>query len=211
MRYLSVRLPILGLALAMAGSIAPAMAATHWEFLFSASHASDDDQHFLNLTVKNYAYDRHVLEPLLPRLRYVEIDLPVVLFLAHTSGRSVETIVTLRAKGLSWSIIFGKVRVPVDVLFVGIHRNPGPPHGKAWGHWKKRGRAVPLTDHDIRGFVWLQVGNTLTGISAFELAQAHGKGRSVSTVVVEKKGRPHHAKPPKAGGSNKGKGRGKGD
>ena len=58
-----------------------------FDFLFNVNKVSDDRQFFLNLTVGDSGVDRRVLEPALPRLRNVEVDLPVVLFLARESRR----------------------------------------------------------------------------------------------------------------------------
>src|SRR5213594_2532082 len=119
-----------------------ALAGTSFDFLFSLDRVSNDNQYFLNVAVSNYGYDRVVLEPVLPRLRYVEADLPVVLFLADECGRPPGYIVDLRARGLSWAVIFNRVDVPYDRLFVGIRNDPGPPYGNAWGHWRRDRRGV---------------------------------------------------------------------
>ena len=169
----------------------PAKADTSFEFLFSSSSVTNDNQFLLHLAVGNYGYPRHVIEPVLPRLRSVEEDLPVVLFLAAASGRSVEFIVALRSESLAWSAIFTRVGVPYELLFVGIDRDPGPPYGKAWGHWKKNPKKVAFSDEEIVGLVAVQTGHRLTGLSPFEIAQARGRDKSVALIVADKKGRPH--------------------
>ncbi len=175
-----------------------------FDFLFNVSHVSDDDQYFLHLTVSNYGYDRAVLEPVLPRLDVVEVDLPVALFIAMKSGKSVDYVVGLRARGMSWAAVFGKVGVPVDVLFVGIDRDPGPPYGKAWGHWKKKGHRVELADEVVTGLVQVQLGARWAGLSIYDMARARGKGKKVSTLVADRKGRPHkEAKIKNSGKGNK--------
>ena len=204
MRRIAARLILLSLVLAIGAAPVPAVAGTSFEFLFSASHVSNDNQYFLNLAVGDYGYDRRVLEPVLPRLRAVEVDVPVVLFLARQSGRPVDFIVDLRARGVAWSVIFSRCNVPFDVLFTGIDRDPGPPYGKAWGYWKKNPRAVRLSDADIAGLVSVQIGARVGGLSAFEVARERGKGKRVAAVVAEKKGRPFKAgKPDHAGGKGK--------
>ena len=96
------------LALAVVFGAPSARAGASFDFLFQMDRVSDDRQLFLNLAVSNYGYDQAVLEPVLPRIQYVEVDLPVVLFLAHESGRPPDYIVDLRAGGLSWSAVFTK-------------------------------------------------------------------------------------------------------
>lgn len=198
-------------ALLLAGvalSSAPARAGTSFEFLFSSNSVTNDNQLFLHLAVGEYGYPRTVVEPCLPRLRYVEEDLPVVLFLARASGRPVDYIVGLRSGGLSWAVVFSRVRVPYDVLFVGIDRDPGPPYGKAWGHWKKRSKSMRLSDSDVRGLVQIQTGHRVTGASSFELARARGQGKSVAVLVADKKGRPHKDDVAKGGGNSGKQGKG---
>lgn len=183
---------VLVLTLALSG--ASAWSTTSYDFLFSADQVADDSQFFLNLTVRNYRYSRPAIEPVLPRLRYVEMDLPVVLFLAQKSRRPVDHIVTLRAQGLPWSAVFQSVRVPYDVLFVGIDRDPGPPYGKAWGHWKKRRKSQWLTDSDVHGLVLVQIGSHIARVPQFEVARARAQGVAVVTYVAEKHGRPYRGR-----------------
>jgi hypothetical protein len=173
-------------------ALAPAAKANgSFEFLFSASRVSNDDQYFLHLAVGNYGYPRTVIEPILPRLRYVESDLPVVLFLARSSGRSVDFIVSLRERGASWNVIFDRCGVAYDVLFVDIERDPGPPYGKAWGQWRKNPKRCRLSDQEIAGLVQVQTAHRVTRASAFEIARVGGRGETISVYGAEKKGRPH--------------------
>jgi hypothetical protein len=169
-----------------------ALAGSSFDFLFSMDHVSNDNQYFLNVAVSNYGYNRVALEPVLPRLTYVEEDLPVVLFLAHECGRPPAYIVDLRAGGMSWSMVFSRVGVPYDTLFYRIDRDPGPPYGKAWGYWRKNPRGVRLTDSDIRGLVQVQIGARAARMAPYEMARARGQGRPVYVVVAEEKGRPYH-------------------
>ena len=168
----------------------PANAAASFEFLWSSGSVSDDDQFLLHLAVGNSGYSRQQIEPVLPRMRHPEEDLPVALFLAAESGRSLELIVDLRGQGLSWTMIFSRVGVSYEPLFVGIDRDPGPPYGKAWGHWRKSPRDCSLSDKEIVGLVSVQTGRRVTGLSAYDLARGQGSGKSVATMVADKKGRP---------------------
>jgi hypothetical protein len=201
-----IRLAIGGLAIAacLVAPAAPAAAGTSFEFLFSTDRVSNDHQLFLNLAVSNSGYDRTVLEPVLPRIRYVEVDLPVVLFVARQCGQPVEAVVDLRSQGLTWSVIFTRLHVSPDVLFVGIDQNPGPPYGNAWGYWKKNRSSNQISDDDIRGLVQVQMGSHWAGASPYELARARSQGKSVVTYVADKHGRPFQG-----GGQGKGKGHGK--
>jgi hypothetical protein len=197
-------------ALALLGVIAAgpgtAMASTSFEFLFSTGRVTDDHQLFLNLAVTNSGFPRAEIEPVLPRIQYVEMDLPVVLFVAQQCGRPPDYVVNLRAQGLSWSVIFTQLNISPQVLFAGIDQDPGPPYGKAWGYWRKNPSSLTLNDEDIRGLVEIQMGSRWAGSSPYELARARSQGKSVVTLVADKHGRPYHG-----GGADKGeKGKGHG-
>ena len=175
----------------LGAALHPAEARGSFDYLFDMHSVSNDHEMFLNLTVSNAGLSRPEIEPMLPRLPSVEADLPVVLFLAHQSGRPVEGIVDLRSRGMSWSMICRRVSVPPAVLFAGIDRDPGPPYGAAWGSWRRRPRAVVLSDADSAGLVQIQVGHRVVGTSPYELARGCGQGRPVPIYVAEHRGRPY--------------------
>jgi hypothetical protein len=179
---------LLGLGLIIGGEI-PVRAGSSFDFLFHADSARTDTQFFLNLTVGDYGFRREELEPLLPRIREVEIELPVVLYLARESRRPVAEIIDLRSSGLDWSSVFTRVGCAQERLFAGIDRDPGPPYGKAWGYRRKHGGPAQLADDDVRGLVQIQIGQRFSGLSPYELAQARGRGLSVERLVADRKGR----------------------
>jgi hypothetical protein len=198
------------LALAAASGTAVAAPRASFHYLFDIDRVSNDSQLFLNLTVARYGPERPVLEPLLPRLRNLEDDLPVALFLAHRSYTPLADVVALRARGFSWSVIFTKVEVPVAVLFRGIKEDPGPPYGKAWGYWRKNPKSVRLSDAEIAGLVQVQIGSRWARMSALEMARSRGQGKKVPAMVAARKGRPWQAaRAEHAGGPGKGRPKGK--
>jgi len=194
MNLRSLRIPGLILALVLCAAPIPAHADASFDFLFSMDHVSNDRQMFLNIAVSNYGYDRVALEPVLPRLQYVEADLPVVLFLAHECGRPPAYIVDLRAQGLSWSVVFNRVGVRPDVLFYGIDRDPGPPYGRAWGYWRKNPRGVRLSDSDIAGLAQVQIGARTARLAPYDIARARARGTPIEVTVAEKRGRPYRSR-----------------
>ncbi len=182
------------LALALCAVPLPARAGASFDFLFSMDHVSNDRQMFLNVAVSNYGYDRVALEPVLPRLQYVEADLPVVLLLAHECGRPPAYIVDLRAEGLSWSVVFSRLGVRPDILFDGIDRDPGPPYGRAWGYWRKNPRGVRLSDSDIVGLAQVQIGARAARLAPYDIARARARGTPIEVTVAEKRGRPYRSR-----------------
>ena len=192
MTHRSLRITGFILGLILCAAPLPASAGTSFDFLFSMDRVSNDRQMFLNVAVSNYGYDRVALEPVLPRMQYVDADLPVVLFLAHECGRPPGYIVDLRAQGLSWSVVFNRVGVRPDVLFYGIDQDPGPPYGRAWGYWRKNPRGVRLSDSDISGLVQVQIGARTARMAPYEVARGRGRGTPIEVMVAEKRGRPYH-------------------
>jgi len=195
---------------ALAAGASPADSATSFDFLFSMDSVRNDTQYFLNLAVSNYGYQRAGLEPLLPRIRNVDDDLPVLFFLQHASGWPLSQLVDLRARGASWSVIFTRVDVPQDALFAGIPDDPGPPYGNAWGYWKKNPRGARLRDQDVCGLVQIQLASQWVGASAALVVQGYPRGVTAPVFVADKKGRPYHAKktgPPPGHGPKKGQGK----
>jgi hypothetical protein len=189
----AVLLAALVLALVPASGTAFAASRASFNFLFDMDRVTNDSQMFLHLTVARYGPERPALEPLLPRLRNLEEDLPVALYLAHRSYTPLADIVALRARGFSWSVIFTKAEVPVAVLFRGIKENPGPPYGKAWGYWRKNPKSVRLSDAEITGLVQIQIGARWARMSRLEMARARGQGKKVPALVAARKGRPWQA------------------
>ena len=207
-RSAAVPIPVLALALCLASGPAAAAPRASFDYLFDMDRVSNDGQMFLNLAVARFGPERAGLEPLLPRFRNLDSDLPVALFLGHKSYTPLPEIVALRARGFSWSVIFNKVDVPVAVLFRGIRENPGPPYGKAWGYWKKNPQSVRLSDAEIAGLAHIQIGSRWARMSPLEMARARGQGKKVSTMVAAKKGRPYQeARAEKAGGKGQAKGK----
>jgi hypothetical protein len=131
----------------------------------------------------------------------------VALFLAAESGHPLRHIVKLRAGGHSWEVIFARAEVSLAILFRGIDRDPGPPYGKAWGHWKKQPKSARLSDTDISSWVEIQIGHRLSGSSTFELAVSAGKGTPVFKTVARGKGKAKGHEKAKAHPPGKSKGK----
>lgn len=198
-----------GLALVFLAAAVPAKAFTQYEYLFDPGAVRNDTQMFLNLTVTDSGVARVTLEPLLPRIRYVESDLPVVLFLARQTGRPVVAIVDLRARGLSWAQVFNDVGIRYDPLFVDFDQDPGPRYRTVWTTWRTRPTALRLTDLQVRDLVYVQYGHRLAGIPVVEVTRARARGRTPVVIVAEKRGRTytrlgvppgHGGRPPGHGG-----------
>ena len=112
--------------------------------------------------------------------RIPEEDLPVVFFLAKHAGVTSSVIVKLRLKGNSWTQIAAQFGLSAELFYVKFNGNPGPPYGKAWGHYKKHKRAdwhkVKLVDADIINLVNLKFAVAHYGYTPNDVVKMRAKG-----------------------------------
>ena len=122
----------------------------------AAVRIGDDHDLFLNVSARYFDEERRKVDSVAVRYRDPD-DLAVALFLARRGGRDADEVHRLRARGLSWFDISIRFGLPADVWFVPVRHDPGPPYGKAYGHWKHHRRdkahAVALSDADARNLV----------------------------------------------------------
>ena len=174
-----------GLAVLLLAVAVPAKAFTQYDYLFDPVAVRNDNQMFLNLTVTDSGVARLTLEPLLPRIRSVDSDLPVILFLARQSGRPVGAIVDLRARGYSWARIFSDLGLRYDPLFVDYTDDVGPRYRTVWTTWRTRPTTLRLSDYQVRDLVLVQYGHRLASAPVVEVVRA----RTPVVFVAEKRGR----------------------
>src|SRR5438552_1254887 len=135
MRRVALRTAAATAALVLAAMTLPARAQNVYAYLYDPARVRTDDQLFLNLAVRDLGLAPSVLDPLLPRVRSLQSDLPVIFFLSRQTGRPVAEIVDLRARGLSWAQVFRRLGLGYDTLFTGIDRDPGPYYRSTWTYW----------------------------------------------------------------------------
>lgn len=144
-------------------------------------------------------------------------DLPVVFFLAQRADVSPDVIIKLRLGGKSWMEISAHFGLTAEIFYVPLKRSPGPPFGKAYGHFKKKKRnkwrTIYLSDADIVNFVNLRFISEHYGYSPDEVIKMREKGKSFIAINAEvkknkgqaKKQSKQHASKEKT--KNKGKGK----
>jgi hypothetical protein len=159
----------------------------------------DDSDVFLSVSARYFRQDRNDIEELNGRCRNPD-DLAVLLFLSRRTGESPALILKLRREGLSWWKIGQQLGVNVEIWFVPVKRDPGPPYGKAYGHWREHRKdkhyVMNLSDGDIRNLVavrmlheyygveaevamqWRSSGQDLRSLTAGEYQTRHGKAHS---------------------------------
>ena len=115
-------------------------------------------------------------------------DLAVALFIARYGHRSPNEVFVLRGKGLSWWEISVRLGVPPEVWFVPVKKDPGPPYGKAYGPWKKHGKASPakmvLSDADARNLVSVRLLHEYYGVSVEAAMEWRSSGRELKNITA---------------------------
>jgi hypothetical protein len=181
---------------------------------FGASiNIGDDDGLFLSISARYFDQDRPAVDRIAARYRNPD-DLAVVLFVARRSGRSVDRIHEMRSRGLSWWDVSVRVGLPMDVWFVPVDRDPGPPYGKAYGHWKNHRRdnhhAAVLTDADARNLVAVRMLHEYYGVSVAVAMDWRSSGHDLRALVSTEYGKRHGHKHKVAKNHDKPKSKGKG-
>ena len=212
-RHVATRL--LGAALLLAAAGRPAQAGGLFYDAALALNISDDARFFLNVTNRHFAAPEPQSVKVLKACPRPDIDYPVVMLLAQASGRRADVVVALRQKGLPWSEVMVRLQVPPDRLFVGLDRDPGPPYGNAWGHYRKAKRGggpkgqPAFDDLMIADLARLQIASAALRVSPYTIIAERRNGVSVERFVVIRS-QPSGAAPAKSKGAKDRPGRGNG-
>lgn len=182
-----------------------------------------------HVAVSNY-YHVPQREVILVRERRIRDDeLPVVFFIAQRARVAPATIVDLRLRGLSWWDISVRYGIGPEVYYVPVAVAPGPPYGKAWGHYKKKPKkqwnTIVLSDDDVVNLVHVRFLSDHYRIPPERVIEVRGRQRDIVAVNYEVSGRGSKGHRENAqgdrdddrdddrgngNGKGKGKGRGKG-
>lgn len=155
-----------------------------------------DDRADLYISISAHYFDHEPRDVRRMAARYSDPDdLAVALFIMRHSGRDAETVWNLRRRGRTWWEIGLKLGVPVDLWFVEIRHDPGPPYGKAYGHWKNHRRDdryyMVLDDDDIRNLVAVRLVHEYYGLPVQTAMQLRAGGDNLRWIVSEEYGRRH--------------------
>ena len=123
-------------------------------------------------------------------------ELPVVYFIARRAHVSPETVIRLRLRGRSWMDISAHFGLAADVFYVPLKRDPGPPYGKAYGHFKKgkHRKKIVLSDEDIVNLINLRFISEYYGCAPEDVVRMRSEGRSFVEINQHvKKGKHHKA------------------
>jgi hypothetical protein len=223
MRATTLGLTIFGAVLLAGSAAGPATAGLDVD-LGAAVRIGDDTDLYFAISSRYFDRDRREVEHWGGRSDNLD-DLAVALFIAGRSGRSPDFLLSLRRDGLSWWEIGIRVGLPVDAWFVPVDRDPGPPYGNAYGHWKhhkkksesKKSRSgYVLTDADARNLVAVRMIHDYYGVSVEVAMEWRSSGRELRVLLAEEYQRRHGRKDTPPGQAKKdsvatahGKGKGK--
>ncbi len=142
-------------------------------------------------------------------------ELPVVFYLAGRSGVSSKRIIELRLSGKSWMEITLYLGFNAGIFHVPFNGNPGPPYGKAYGHFKnkpkKKWKEIHLIDVDIVNLVNLRFMSNYYGCSPEYVVKMRKQGKGFTAINAEaKKQKRQKQEKSKMASKEKNKSKGKG-
>ena len=207
---------ILAFAFLAGALIAPTFAGIDID-LGVAAKIDDRTDLYFSISSRYFDQDRETVSYWGARYRDPD-DLAVVLFIRRHSGRSLDELYALRQqRGLTWWEIAVRFGVPAEAWFVPVERNPGPPYGKAYGHWKKhkhdRRTPVVLSDADLRNLVAVRMVHEYYGVSVDIAMEWRSEGRDLRLLMTDEYKKRHgnpHDNTAVASGNNKKPGKGHG-
>src|SRR5688572_15965377 len=177
-----------------------------------------------HVAVANYYHvpERQVV--VIRERRTSDDELPVVLFIAREARVPPARVIELRQRGRSWWSISVHYGLRPDVYYVPVAYAPGPPYGRAYGHYKKprsQWKTIVLADDDVVNLVHLRFLSEHYRIPPERVMEARGRNQHV-TVMYSDIGERHRGSAPSAQASKghesgkekekeKGKGNGRGN
>jgi len=121
--------------------------------------------------------------------RIPDHEIPVVLFIAERAHVAPAAIVDLRLRGRKWMDIAVRYNLSPEVFYVPVTIQPGPPYGKAYGHYKNKKhdqwRTIVLDDDDVVNFVNLRFYSDYYHRPAEEVIRLRGSGSDFATIRMK--------------------------
>ncbi len=97
-------------------------------------------------------------------------ELVIVYFFAKHAKVEPKRVVNLRLKGKSWMEVSILLGLSTDIFYVKFEKDPGPPYGKAYGHYKnkpnkKKINKLTFSDAEIVNIFNLKFVSSVNGCS----------------------------------------------
>ena len=179
----------------------------------------DDGSLFVNISSRYFERDPSVVQSWSRRFESPD-DLAVFFWITETSRKNADFVFSLRRQGLPWFEVGTRCGIPVDAWYVQAPvEDPGPPYGKAYGHWKKHqknpGYRVQLNDRQTRDLVavrfcheyyrvpvqtamdWRRNGDDVRMITTRQYKERHGGAKSARDDDAGRHGNGHGRGPSK--------------
>lgn len=189
----------------LAGSIGAASAHAQTAFSVSA-HIGD-----FHVAVANYYHvpEREVI--VIRERRIPDDEIPVALFIARHAGVPWTRVVDMRLRGASWWDISVRLGVSPDVYYIPVAVSPGPPYGRALGHYKKKHkkewRTIVLTDADVVNLVELRFLSEHYRVAPERIIELRGKDRDFVAIHSEVRGGKNSGRRDDEDGNSQGNGK----
>jgi hypothetical protein len=176
-----------------------------------------------HVAVANYYHvpEREVI--VIRERRIPDDEIPVALFIARQAGVPWTSVVDMRLRGASWWDISVRLGVSPDVYYIPVAVAPGPPYGRALGHYKNKHRkqwsTIVLSDADVVNLVELRFLSEHYHVAPERIIELRGKDRDFVAIHSEVRGRGNDSdrrnvqtsREQDSQGKGRGKGRGKRD
>lgn len=187
-RYTGSFLFFLGVILYLAGSAPPAAQAGIDVDFGAAVRVGDDSSIYFAVSSHYFDRDEESVRRWYRRCDEPD-DLAVALFIAGHGHGSPDEVFALRGEGLSWWEIGMRVGVPADSWFPPVRRDPGPPYGKAYGHWKNHRKSrtakLVLSDADARNLVAVRLLHEYYGVSVEAAMEWRASSRNLDRLTAQ--------------------------
>lgn len=132
----------------------------------------------------------------------------VALHLARQSEVELDVIVEWRRDGRSWWEITDRCDLGPESFRVELPDDPGPPYGRAWGHWKKHPKTeIRLDDEEIQAWVVLRAMRDFTKRPAAEIVRLQRDGWTPRKIAGYERSDEDASPEPSRGKGKKAKGK----
>jgi hypothetical protein len=180
-------LGLLFLGLAVGAMVMPLSSdVVPYSFLFDRNEVKNDQQRFLYAVVEDSGVQKEELQPLIPKLRPLEKQLPVALFISRESGKPLAEVVELRKSERFWLDVMNKTGVKPSVLFQDVQGKFPEPYKSAWIEYRMKFRPE-FTDDQVRELVLLQIAHRVSGQPVDEIAKGVTKGKTPEMILARQR------------------------
>ena len=118
--------------------------------------------------------------------RVPDEELPIVFFIARKADAHPSIIIDMRLHGQSWMDITMHFKLSPEVYYVKVEENPGPPYGRALGHFRDRDKSrwgtIVLNDAEIINLVNLRFASEHYKLSPEQVMKWRGDGKNFVTI-----------------------------